>query len=117
MKVLIIDDSDLIRKRLISKLSIYNNIKVIGLAGEFYKILDKINEYDPDAVILDIHLSGRNGIEILRNIKKLKRNITVIVLTANSNTKCRKAYMKYGANEFLDKVRDFEKIPEILLDW
>lgn len=116
MKVLIVDDSDLIRQRLINKLNIYENIKVIGLAGDIHDILDRINEYDPDTVILDIHLSGRCGIEILKNIKKQKRKIRVIILTANSNPKYREVCMKHGANNFVDKIKDFEKIPKILLE-
>jgi DNA-binding NarL/FixJ family response regulator len=117
MKVLIIDDSDLIKKRLIGKLNIYKNIKVIGLSEEIHNMLDKINEFDPDAVILDIHLSDRSGIEILKNIKKQKRSIIVIVLTSNCDQTSRKVCLKYGADDFLDKARDFEKIPAVLLDW
>jgi two-component system chemotaxis response regulator CheY len=116
MKVLIIDDSDLIRNRLINKLSIYKNIKVIGLAGGIHDILDRINEYDPDAVILDVHLAGNSGIKILKNIKKQKRETRVIMLTTDSNTGYRRVCMKYGADDFLDKAKDFQKIPEILLD-
>jgi two-component system response regulator DevR len=116
MKVLIIDDSDLIRERLISKFNIYKHIKVIGLSGKVHDIMDEIRAYDPDAIILDIHLAGENGIEILKNIKNQKRKTRVIVLTTNSNPKYRKVCMKYGADDFLDKARDFEKIPEIMLD-
>jgi DNA-binding NarL/FixJ family response regulator len=111
MKILII-----IRKRLISKLNIYKNIKVIGLSGEEHNIMNEIKAYNPDAVILNIYLSCRCGVEILKNIKKQKRNITVIVLTTNSDPICRNACMKYVAYDFLDKARNFEKIPEILLD-
>jgi DNA-binding NarL/FixJ family response regulator len=116
MKVLIIDDSDLIRERLISRLNIYKCIKVIELTGGIHNIMNEIKAYDPNAVILDIHLNGKNGIEILKNIKEQKRNTRVIMLTANSDPKYRKVCMKLGADDFLDKTRDFEKIPEILLD-
>ncbi len=116
MKLLIIDDSDLIRERLISKLNIYKHIKVIELTGGIHNIMDEIRAYDPDAVILDIHLAGKNGIKILKNIKEQKRSTRVIMLTTNYDPKNREVCMKYGAEDFLDKAKDFEKIPEILLD-
>ncbi len=116
MKLLIIDDSNLIRERLISKLNIYKHIKVIEPTGGIHNIMDEIRAYDPDAVILDIHLAGENGIKILKNIKEQKRNTRVIMLTTNSNPKYRELCMKYGAEDFLDKTKDFERIPEILLD-
>lgn len=68
----------------------------------------------PDAVILDIHLIGGSGIEVLRKIRPREPGIVFIVLTNDPEPQYRKVCMQAGANYFLDKSNEFEKVRSVV---
>lgn len=69
---------------------------------------------EPDLVILDIHLNGKNGIQVLEEIQAEKNPPTVIMLTAYPYPQYRKKCFELGADYFLDKTVDFEQIPQVI---
>ena len=81
MKVLIIDDSELIRQRLIDMIQEIDQAEIVGLAGNAEEAYPYCNESCPDVIILDIHLPGENGIKILEKIKKKNNEVIIIILT------------------------------------
>jgi len=113
MKVLIADDSELMRKRLIKLISGLKGIDVIEAedCGETIKIIRELN---PDVVILDIRMPGGSGINILHQIKKKKTGPTVIIFTNYPYPEYRKKCMELGADFFFDKSTEFNKISEVL---
>lgn len=67
--------------------------------------IQKINEFHPHLIILDIMMPGMNGFEVLEKIKKdpVNRNIPVMILTALSDTKNRQRGTELGAVEYIVK--------------
>lgn len=76
----IVVDSALIRKRLKYMISELPEVEMLGETGNSLMAVDAFEEKDPDAVILDIRMPGKNGVELLRDIKKLKLSVVVIIL-------------------------------------
>lgn len=77
--------------------------------------LDLLNGYQPDIMVLDINMPGMGGIEMLRRLRFSKMvKPVVIMLTNNTFAGYRDECMRLGADYFLDKSRDFLKIPAIL---
>lgn len=83
IKVLIVDDSILIRKIIIDMLSDVKDIKVVGEAKDGFEALYKIKTFNPDVVLLDYEMPGLNGIEVLKRIMK-ENPVPVIMFSAYS---------------------------------
>jgi DNA-binding NarL/FixJ family response regulator len=114
MKVLVVDDSALLRERLVSMISELPEIAKIGQAQSATQALNSVQKLNPDVVILDIRLSEGNGIEILQRIKKEKSAPLTIMFTNFPYPQYRKKCKDAGADFFFDKSTEFHKIPGVL---
>lgn len=114
MRVFIVDDSPIMRDRLVTMFSEMEDVQVAGHATEAAEAIRKIREARPDAVVLDIRLASGNGIDVLRAIKKERPEVLVIVLTLYPYPQYREICLRAGASFFLDKSAGFEQIPEAL---
>src|SRR5258706_12893329 len=110
MRTIIVDDSALVRARLIMLLSRSPHIEVVGVAKNAAEAIERTIQLKPDVVILDIRLPGPSGLSIIKQLKQLAPSPTVIMLTNYTNlqiqAKCRDA----GADFFFDKSAEFEKV-------
>ena len=113
MKVLIVDDSKVVRERLITMFSELKGVEVIGQAENSAEAVEAIQKSKPEAVILDIRMPGGSGIDVLKRIKKEKPNLLVIMLTNYPYPQYRKKCMDAGADFFFDKSTEFEKVIEV----
>jgi len=114
LKVYVVDDSELVRERLIDMVSEIEGVEVVGEAGDLRGAEATIGELRPDAVILDIRLPGGNGITLLRHMKRERPAATVIVLTNYPYPQYREECLDAGADYFLYKATEFDKVGEIL---
>ena len=114
MKVLIVDDSRLLRERLVSMISELPEIDVIAQAGDAAAAKNLIQGLHPDVVILDIRLSEGNGIEVLQEIKKKRPSPVTIMFTNYPYPQYRKKCKEAGADFFFDKSTEFHKITGML---
>lgn len=114
MKLLIVDDSVLLQERLIAMLSEVEGIGGVTGASNGDDGLAAIRTAEFDAVILDIRMEGKSGIEVLKEIKEERPSIVVIMLTNYPYAQCRKKCTSAGADFFFDKSTEFEKVIEVL---
>jgi DNA-binding NarL/FixJ family response regulator len=112
--VLIVDDFPLIIERLIILLNNLENVGPVFRAGDFSQAIPMLSEYGPDISVLDIHLPDKNGIDLLRHIKKNHPEMIVIMLTNESSEFYRKLCHSLGADYFVDKSTEFDRIPAII---
>ncbi len=112
--ILIVDDSALIIERLLAMLNGLGSVKDITTASNYREAVAALTETKVDIAILDIHLTGKNGIELLKFIVKNYPQIKVVMLSNADNEKYRELCKKEGALYFIDKSKDFELVPEIL---
>lgn len=85
VKVLIVDDSMLMREYIASALSHDPGIEVVGMAGDPYEARDKILELAPDVMTLDINMPKMNGIEFLKKLMP-QYPLPVVVISAVSSS-------------------------------
>lgn len=114
MKVFIVDDSALVRERIIAMISEHPEIEITGQAKNAQEGINSILKLKPDVVILDIRMPGGNGIEVLKNIKKNSSGPTIIILTNYPYPQYRKKCIEAGADYFFDKSTEFNKIIEVI---
>ena len=113
MKVLVVDDSSIIRGRLLSMLSAFDGVNVMGITGdEDWRIIGGLR---PDFVVLDIKLKKRNGLDVLKKLKRICPLIPVAMLTNYYDdyyiNKCR----EFGADYFFDKSSDFDLLANVIV--
>jgi DNA-binding NarL/FixJ family response regulator len=112
--IFIVDDSKVIRERLVNMLSEIDGIEVCGQAQSAVEAIAGIRSLRPRVVILDIGMPGGSGIEVLRTIKKDLNPPIVLMLTNHPYKQYRDKCMELGADYFLDKTQDFENMTEIV---
>lgn len=114
MKVIIADDSDLILDRLKQVLGQYEDVQIVGSYKNGTEALGALRFLKPDLAILDIKMPGLSGLQILTEIQKENHSLVTIIFTFHETVYYRQMAMKAGADYFLSKVDDFEKIPKII---
>lgn len=110
IRVLLVDDEKDFVETLAQRLEVRDfNVKT-ALSGD--EAIDLIREHDFDAIVLDVLMPGKNGIETLREIKSLKPLLHVIMLTGNATVETAIEGMKIGAYDFLMKPTETEDLVE-----
>lgn len=112
--VLVVEDSPIVRERLISLIGEVPNVAIVGQAEEGLKAAELFDQLRPDSVILDIQLPGINGMELLVRFKKAHPACVVMVLTTYAFKEFRRRCLAAGADYFLDKATEFERVPQVL---
>lgn len=112
--VYVVDDSALIRERLIEMLSGLRNTRIVGATGDPMEAMNEIGALHPDVVILDIELPRKSGIELMRDIRRAGIRTHVIILSNYAYPQYRKGSLEAGAEFFVGKVKDFDFLPSIL---
>ena len=113
MRVLIADDSKIVRERLVSLLSSIEDLQIVGQAENTIEAKILIKELNPDVVILDLRMPGGIGIDILSNIKEFNPIIKIIILTNYHFPQYKDKCLNSGADYFLSKSEEYDKILEI----
>jgi|SRR6185369_2067661 len=112
MKVLIADDSDALVKRLVAAIAGIDGVEVIGRAATVVEAERAIRALRPDVVILDLHMPGGHGIDILDGLRRDGLAPAVIVLTNYDHPQFRRKSLEKGARFFFDKSTDFDMVAE-----
>ena len=115
MKILLADDSSMVRDRLKALASEIPNIAVIGEATDAREAIEKTITLKPSLVILDFQIPGASGISTLQTIKALPSAPIVVILTAFSSLEYRSRCQEAGADYFFDKAFEIDKVQETLL--
>ena len=116
MKVFVVEDSSAVRERLIEMIREVADVEVVGEAATYDKAVAGIIGSRPDVAILDIKLANDvgSGIDVLSAVRKGMPGLRAIVLSNYATPQHAKASADAGAEYFLDKSADFDRIPEIL---
>ena len=103
MKLLIVDDSDLLQNRLRNAIMEVDKTIRIAFASSYREGLELFSTFGPDTVILDIALPDGSGITLLQIFKKEIPSINVIIFTNYPTSEFKKSCLEFGADRFFDK--------------
>lgn len=117
MRLLIVDDSDILRTRLADILSEIRGIKIVGEEESSHRAAEAVERLKPDLVILDIRMPGENGMTVIETIKKRKNPPIVIMFTNYPYLQYRKRCMDLGADFFFYKAIEFQKLIKLIEDF
>jgi DNA-binding NarL/FixJ family response regulator len=114
MNVFVVEDSSLLRERLIRTLAGIEGVKVSGYSDNAEDAIQLIQNSHPDAIILDIRLRQGSGFQVLQAVKVQGKPPLVIVLTNFAYPQYRKRYLDAGADFFFDKSNEFDQVVVVL---
>lgn len=114
IRVLLIDDSPIIRLGLRSALEDYADIMIVGEAGTAASGLAAVSQYKPDVVLLDLHLPDKSGVQVCRELLRSRPQAQVLVLTSSNNERHVQEAMNAGARGYLLKDNDGETLAKSL---
>jgi two-component system OmpR family response regulator len=121
LRILLVEDSPLLRSRLESMLSQYAAFKVTGLAAAEAEAVEKLETVPYDVIVVDVELRPGSGIGVIREARARNREVEqgghvwIVVLTNYDLPTVRERCMSAGADYFLDKMREIDQLMPILL--
>jgi len=103
IRILIVDDHAIFREGLKQILAKHSDMRVVDEAGSGQEVIAKVLQHKLDVVLLDISLPGRSGPELLSEIKKMKPELAVLVLSMHPEDQYAVRMMKAGALGYMTK--------------
>ncbi|MFT3752659.1 MAG: response regulator transcription factor [Paludibacter sp.] len=110
IKVFIVDDHEIIREGLKKILKEESDLVVVGEAQNGDEVLQNIKDIDCDIMLLDMNMPGRSGLELLGDIKSLKPQVHILVLSIHPEDKFALRTLKSGASGYLCKDTALEEL-------
>jgi DNA-binding NarL/FixJ family response regulator len=116
LRVLIVEDSTIVAERLKEALRELRSVRVIDTIDRENKAVEALGRGGIDIVILDLRLNRGTGFGVLRALSSSnqRERPAVIIFTNYDLPEYRRQALALGADYFLDKARDFERLPQIL---
>jgi len=114
MRIVIVDDSVVIRQRLVRQLREMDGIEIVGQADDVPAAKELVKKLKPDVAILDIRMPSGSGADLVQELKQLKPAPKVIMLTNYPYPENRKKCMDLGADFFFDKSTEFQEVVGVL---
>lgn len=114
VKLLIVEDSSLVYRRLIDMLGGIERLTALSIARSVREAVDKSRCFLPDAVVLDIHLPDGNGLDAMRQIRANCPTARVYIFS--NRLEYRHEALAAGADAFFDKSLDFELLIAHLME-
>jgi CheY-like chemotaxis protein len=114
LRVLLVEDSSVICGLIAGIVNEVPGVTVTESVGSESEAIEAIGRLDLDVVILDLQLRKGTGFGVLRAMRDMPRKPIVVVLTNFAIGTYRDAALALGAREFLDKSRDYDRLPGIL---
>jgi two-component system, OmpR family, response regulator len=114
LRVLLVEDSPLLVDRLSELVSDLPTVELVGTAASEAEAVARLDRNDVDAVILDLQLRTGSGFGVLRALNQRAAAPDVIVFTNFAIGAYRDTALALGARHFLDKSRDYARLPGVL---
>ena len=101
-KLMIVDDSNIMRRR-IERSQQFDELELVGTAGNGIDAIELFRRTDPDVVTMDLTMPQMDGIECIAKLVELKPAIRILVISALADKATAVEAMEKGANGFLNK--------------
>jgi DNA-binding NtrC family response regulator len=107
-KVLLVDDEEEFVQSLAERLSMRELRSDMAFDGE--QALSFVRKEKPDVIVLDLKMPGIDGMEVLRQVKKVYPEIQVIILTGHGTKQHEEEARRLGAFDYMEKPMDIERL-------
>lgn len=115
LKVFLVEDSKALADRLGDAISHISGVHLIGVA-DTEAVAIAVAHKDVDVMVLDLHLKQGTGFGVMRALATARSKPIIVVFTNFDSSAYKQAALAYGADYFLDKARDFARLPGLLIE-
>lgn len=112
--IFVVEDSTLVRERLLEMLDTLPDAQVVGVATRADKAIQDILAGHPDIVLLDVRLAQGSGFDVLRAVHEMAPDVDVYMLSGFATDPYRQLALRLGARGYIDKSTEFGRVREIL---
>ncbi len=116
LRVLLVEDSKVLTERLTEAIRQIPQVELVGTADTEAAAVASATREAVDVIILDLHLKQGTGFGVMRALATTQLKPRIIVLTNYDLPEYKNAAIALGATHFLDKARDYGRLPEVLHD-
>ena len=117
LRVLLAEDSALLAARLSELIRRLPDVELVGTVDSDTDTLSQVVSATPDVLILDLHLRSGSGFGVLRALTARGRRPKIVILTNFGLPEYRREAEAFGVDAFLDKSRDYFRLPSLLTDF
>jgi DNA-binding NarL/FixJ family response regulator len=110
VRVVLVDDHDLLRRGIKTMLETHGDIEVVGEASDGVAAVQVVEDQVPDVVLIDVIMPKKDGIEATRDIKSSLPHVSVVVLTGHEEQQFVFDAIKAGASGYLLKTADLDEV-------
>ncbi len=110
IKVVIVDDHDIVRYGLKIALDDYENIEIVGEASDGQSAIDLCQEVMPDVVLMDLIMPEMNGLTATRMIRQANPQMQIIILTSFENETSTQDVLSAGAVGYIAKNLSIDEL-------
>lgn len=114
IRVLLADDHTVVRGGIALLLQLEADIEIVGEAGDGHEVIGSVRELLPDVLLMDIDLSGINGLDATRQITESVPGVSVLILTASEREDHLSQALKAGASGYMLKRASIEELVEAI---
>jgi DNA-binding NarL/FixJ family response regulator len=109
-KILIVDDHAILREGLVAQINREPDLCVCGEAEDAGKAIAAVEKLEPDLVLADVTLPGRNGLELIRDLRALRPGLPVLVLSMHDPSFFAERVLRAGGRGYISKQRSGQKL-------
>lgn len=106
IKVLLVDDHQVVRRGLRTFLEVQDDIEVVGEAADGAEGVERAEELKPDIVLMDVKMPGMDGIDALRKLRELNNPARVLIVTSFTEQRTVVPALRAGAAGYVYKDVD-----------
>ena len=114
IRILLADDHAIIRDGLRQIFAETGDLQVAGEAASGHEVLARVREADWDILLLDLSMPGRNGLDLIRQIKAEKPRLPILVLSMHEPSQYAQRALRAGAAGYLNKDSDAPQLIEVV---
>src|SRR3979409_1349753 len=114
-KLMIVDDSNIMRRR-IERSQQFDELELIGTAGNGLEAIELFKKADPDVVTMDLTMPQMDGIECISRLVELKPAVRILVISALADKAPAVEAMEKGANSFFQQPFTDRQLNEAIAD-
>ncbi len=115
LSVLLVEDSAVLADRLRETVLSVPDVELLGTVDSEADAVEALQRLPIDVLVLDLHLRQGTGFGVLRALRQERRDAVVSIVLSNYDlAEYRRAAAALGAGYFLDKMREFDRLPRIL---
>lgn len=116
LKILIVDDEDIIRDGLAKKiLRLFPGASIIGKAPNARIALQLIEDHNPNIVITDIRMPEMDGLQLISKVRLLRKDIKFVIVSGYQDFEYARSAISLGVEDYLLKPVENDKLKEIIL--